>query len=85
MAPHLTIFTPQYDHQEHPLTISGETKHKTHAVLWLRVDDHTIERRVNHDNGLEYTTERLFVSSDGQSLTETHLGKRPDGTPMRSS
>ncbi len=80
----ITIFIPQYDHQEHPLTISGETKHKTHSVLWTGVDDHTIERRINHDNGLEYTTERLSVSSDGQTLTERHLGKHPDGTPYET-
>jgi len=78
------VFIPQYDHQEHPLTMSGETKHKTHAVLWTRVDDRTIERRIDHDNGLEYTTERLSVSPDGQTLTETHLGKRPDGTPYEA-
>jgi hypothetical protein len=75
------VFIPQYDHQEHPLTISGETKHKTHAVLSTRVDDRTIELRINHDNGLEYTTDRLSVSPDGQTLTQTHSGKRPDGTP----
>src|SRR5215469_18223426 len=77
-------FIPQYDHQEHPFTISGETKHKTHAVLSTRVDDRTIEQRINHDNGLEYTTERLFVSPDGQTLTKTILGKRPDGTPYET-
>ena len=75
------VFIPQYDRQEHALTISGEAKHKTHAVLSTRVDDRTIELRINHDNGLEYTTDRLSVSSDGQTLTQTHSGKRPDGTP----
>lgn len=68
------VLIPQYDNQEHPLTMSGETKHKTHAVLWTRVDDRTIARRINHDNGLEYTTERLSVSPDGKILTETHSG-----------
>ena len=76
-----SVIIPQYDHQEHPFTISGETKHKTHAVLSTRVDDRTIEQRINHDNGLEYTTERLSISLDGQTLTETDSGKRPDGTP----
>ena len=65
-------------------TMSGETKHKSHAVLWTRVDDRTIERRINHDNGLEHPTERLSVSPDGQTLTETHFGKRPDGTPYET-
>ena len=60
--------------------MSGETKHKTHAALWTRIDDRTIERRINHDNGLEYATERLSASADAQTLTETHFGKRPDGT-----
>ena len=73
-------FILQYDHQEHPLIMSGETKHKTHAVLWTRVDDRTIECRINHDNGLEYTTDRWSVSPDGQTLTQKHSVERPDGT-----
>ena len=79
-----SFFILQYDHQEHPFTISGETKHKTHAVLLTRVDERTIEQRINHDNGLEYTTERLSVSPDGQTLTRTNSGKRPDGTPYEA-
>ena len=78
------VFIPQYDHKEHPFTMSGETKHKTHAVLWTRVDDRTIERRINHDNGLEYTTDRWSVSPDGQTLTKTNLAKHPDGTPYEN-
>jgi len=74
------VFIPKYDGVEHPFTMSGETKHKSHAALWTRTDDRTIERRINHDNGLEYTTERLSVSPDGETLTETHFGKRADGT-----
>lgn len=80
-----TIFIPQYDGLEHSFSMSGETKHKSHAVLWTRVDDRTIERRINHDNGLEYTTERLSASPDGQTLTETHSGKHPDGTPYETA
>jgi len=74
------VLIPQYDRQEHPLIMSGETIHKTHAVLWTRVDDRTIECSINHDNGLEYTTDRFSVSPDGQTLTQTHSVKRPDGT-----
>jgi ketosteroid isomerase-like protein len=74
------VFIPRYDGMEHPFTMSGETKHKSHAALWNRPDDRTIERRIDHDNGLEYTTERLSVSPDGETLTETHFGKRPDAT-----
>jgi len=74
------VWIPQYDRQEHPLIMSGETIHKTHTVLWTRVDDRTIECRINHDNGLEYTTDRLSVSPDSQTLTQTHSVKRPDGT-----
>jgi hypothetical protein len=73
-------YVHQYDGREHPFNLSGETRHRTHTVLWTRIDANTVERRINHDNGKEYTTERLAVSPDGNTLTETHWGKHVDGT-----
>src|SRR5215469_11159298 len=52
----------QFDGQEHPTEVSGETKHRKHTVVQKRIDDHTIESRTNHDDGKEYSTERLVVS-----------------------
>ena len=74
----------RYDGEEHPFELVGETRHSKHTIRWKRIDDHTIEIRVNHDDGKEYTTERQVISPDGKELTLTHSGQRPDGTPYES-
>ena len=74
----------QFDGQEHPFEVTGETKHSKHTVLWKRIDDHTVEGRINHDDGKEYSTERFVISPDGRKLTLTLLGQRPDGTQSES-
>ena len=67
----------QFDGQEHPFEVTGETKHSKHTILWKRIDDHTIEGRINHDDGKEYSTDRFVISPDGRKLT---LTMRSDGT-----
>jgi hypothetical protein len=74
----------QFDGQEHPIEVSGETKHRKHTVLSKRIDDHTIESRTNHDDGREYSTERYVISADGSELTITQRGQRSDGTPSET-
>ena len=74
----------QFDGQEHPIEVTGETKHSKHTILQKRIDDHTIESRTNHDDGKEYSTERLVVSPDGSELTLTQRGQRSDGTPSET-
>ena len=74
----------QFDGQEHPTEVSGETKHRKHAVIQKRIDDHTIESRTNHDDGKEYSTQRLVVSPDGTELTLTQRGQRSNGTPSET-
>jgi hypothetical protein len=69
----------QFDGQEHPFELTGETNHRKHTVVWKRIDDHTVEGRINHDDGKEYSTERLVISPDGRKLTRTLLGQRSDG------
>jgi hypothetical protein len=74
----------QFDGQEHPSEVSGETKHRKHTVVQKRIDDHTIESRTNHDDGKEYSTERYIISPDGSELTMTQRGQRSDGTPSEN-
>jgi hypothetical protein len=83
----------QFDGQEHPFEVTGETKHSKHTVLWKRIDDHTVEGRINHDDGKEYSTDRFVISPDGRKLTlamRTYtasgdlLGPRSDGTPSET-
>jgi hypothetical protein len=74
----------QFDGQEHPIEVAGETKHSKHTTLQKRLDDHTIESRTNHDDGKEFSTERLVVSPDGSELTLTQRGQRSDGTPSET-
>ena len=71
----------QFDGQEHPFEVTGETKHSKHTVVWKRIDDHTVENRINHDDGKQYSTERFVISPDGRKLT---LTMRTDGTPSES-
>ena len=68
----------QFDGQEHPFEVTGETKHSKHTVIWKRIDDHTVEGRINHDDGKEYSTDRFAISPDGKELT---LTMRTDGSP----
>jgi hypothetical protein len=74
----------RFDGQEHPAEVSGDRKHSKHTVVQKRIDDHTIESRTNHDDGKEFTTERLVVSPDGSELTITQRGQRDDGTPSET-
>jgi len=71
----------QFDGQEHPFELAGETKHRKHTIFWKRIDDHTVEGRINHDDGKEYSTRRLVISPEGRKLTLTLIGQRSDGTP----
>ena len=68
----------QFDGQEHPYKGTADTKHRKHTILSKRIDDHTIERRINHDDGTLITTDRLVISPDGSELT---LTQRSDGAP----
>jgi hypothetical protein len=74
----------QFDGQEHPFELVGETKHSKHTVLWKRIDDHTVEQQVNHDDGKEIGTMRFVISPDGKELTQTQRGQRADGTPSET-
>jgi hypothetical protein len=74
----------QFDGKEHPLEQTGERKHSKHTIVWKRIDDHTIEGRINHDDGKEYSTDRFVISPDGRKLTLTMRGQRSDGTPSES-
>ena len=74
----------QFDGKEHPFELTGETTHRKHTILWKRIDDHTVESQINHDNGKEYSTERLVISPDGRKLTLTRHGHRSDGTPSET-
>ena len=76
-----SVVTYQFDGKVHPFELTGETNHLKHTSVQKRIDDHTIESRVNHDDGKEYSTERLVVSPDGRELTLTTFGQRSDGTP----
>ena len=67
----------QFDGHEHPFEVTGETKHSKHTVVWKRIDDHTVEGRINHDDGKEYSTDRFAISPDGKKLT---LTMRTDGS-----
>ena len=80
-----SVIVYQFDGQEHPSEVSGETKHRKHTVLSKRIDDHTIESRTNHDDGKEYSTERLAVSPDGSELTITQRGQHSDGTKYENT
>jgi len=55
--------------------------HRKHTILSKRIDDHTIERRMNHDDGTLITTDRLVISPDGRELTMTRFQQPSDGTP----
>ena len=55
----------QFDGQEHPSEVSGETKHRKHSILWKRIHDHTVERRTDHDDGKEFSTDRLSSRRTG--------------------
>ena len=79
-----TVGILQFDGQEHSLEVTGETKHSKHTVLWKRIDDHTVEGRINHDDGKEYSTDRFVISPDGRKLTLTLLGQRSDGTESKT-
>ena len=74
----------QFDGQEHPYEVTGDAKHHKHTIIWKHIDDHTIEGRINHDEGKEYSTDRFVISPDGRKLTLTLLGQRPDGTPTET-
>ena len=70
----------QFDGQEHPYEVTGDAKHRKHTIVWKHIDDHTVEGRINHDDGKEYSTDRFVISPDGRKLTLTLLGQRSDGT-----
>jgi len=74
----------QFDGQEQTFEATGETKHSKHTILWKLIDDHTVEGRINHDDGKEYSTQRLVISPDGRKLTLTLLGQRSDGTESKT-
>ena len=65
----------QFDGEEHPFEVTGERLHSKHTILWKR-----IEGRINHDDGKEYSTQRLVISPDGKKLTLTLPAHRSDGT-----
>ena len=71
----------QFDGQEHPYEGSADMTHRKHTILSKRIDDHTIERRMNHDDGTLITTDRLVISPDGRELTMTRFQQPSDGTP----
>jgi hypothetical protein len=77
-------FIHEYDGKEHPIAMTGETKHRTHTVRLTRIDERTVERRINHDSGQQYTTERLALSPDLKTLTEMHVGTGSDGRPYET-
>jgi hypothetical protein len=70
----------QFDGKERPMNSTGDTKHRKHAVAWKRIDDHTIEQQINHDDGKEHSKERYVVSPNGKGLTLTIVVQQPDGT-----
>jgi dihydroxyacetone kinase len=59
---------------------TGDTKHRKHTIAWKRIDDHTTEQQINHDDGKEHSTGRYVVSPDGKGLTITIVVQQPDGT-----
>jgi hypothetical protein len=78
------VFILEYDGKEHPVEAAADAVHRKHTILWKRIDDHTIEGRINHDDGKLYTTLRLVVSPDGSELTQTGRGQSSDGTPVET-
>ena len=74
----------QFDGQEHPYRGTADTKHRKHSILSKRIDDHTVERRINHDDGKLITTDRLVISPDGRELTITRFQHPSDGTPSET-
>ena len=74
----------QFDGQEHPFEVTGDAKHRKHTIVWKHIDDDTVEGRINHDDGKEYSTDRFVISPDGRKLTLTLLGQRTDGTPTET-
>jgi hypothetical protein len=74
----------QFDGKEHPYSGTADMKHRKHTILSKRIDDHTIERRINHDDGTLITTDRLVISPDGRKLTQTRVQHPSDGTPSET-
>ena len=70
----------RFDGKERPANGTGDYRHRKHAVAWKRIDDHTIEAQVNHDDGKEHSTVRYVVSPDGKELTLTMAVQQSDGT-----
>ena len=84
--PYMTVYPfHQFDGQEHPYKEgAADMKHRKHTILSKRIDDHTIERRINHDDGTLITTDRLVISPDGSELTITRVQRPSDGTPSET-
>jgi hypothetical protein len=66
------------DGKEHTFTLP-DAKHNSHTSTCKLIDERTLERVVNHDNGKMVTTARTSVSSDGKTMKETWTGKTEDG------
>jgi hypothetical protein len=78
-----STFRYVFDGKYHPLAYPGDAKHKTHTVMYRRIDERTLEYTIDHDNGAMHTTTRHTVSADARTITEASSGADEKGEPIR--
>jgi len=72
-----------FDGKYHPLEYPADAKHKTHTVVYRRIDESTLEFTIDHDNGTMHTTTRHTVAADRRTMTEIWSGVDEKGQPIR--
>jgi hypothetical protein len=72
-----------FDGKYYPLEYPADAKHKTHVVMYRRIDERTLEYTIDHDNGMMHTTTRHTVSAAGRTITEASSGADEKGQPIR--
>jgi hypothetical protein len=75
------IFPCVLDGKEHIFTFP-DAKHRTHASTCKLINERTLERTVNHDNGKMVTTTKARISTDGKTIEEVWTGKTEQGKPI---
>jgi len=78
-----STFRYVFDGKYHPLEYPADARHKTHSVVYRRIDERTLEYTIDHDNGAMHTTTRHTVSSDGRTMIEASSGADEKGQPIR--
>jgi antitoxin component YwqK of YwqJK toxin-antitoxin module len=72
-----------FDGKYHALEYPTGAKHKTHGVIYSRIDERTLEYTIDYDNREMQTRTRHTVSADGRTITERSSGVDEKGQPIR--